>query len=218
VILPLFLAKKVIGATTVAATALIAAMCGIHVFATGGIGGVHRDGHISMDISSDLTELGRCPILVCSAGVKSILDIGRTLEYLETQGVTVLGYQTDNFPSFFVRESGFKVPMRVDSPEECAQILDINLTLGLHSGILVAIPIPVEFEAEGNLVERCTLQALEESKSIIGRDITPFLLKRIAELSGGVSLSANLNLIRNNTKVASQIAVELSKLHKKSKL
>eukprot|EP01130_Rhizamoeba_saxonica_P002952 TRINITY_DN1297_c0_g2_i5.p1 TRINITY_DN1297_c0_g2~~TRINITY_DN1297_c0_g2_i5.p1 ORF type:complete len:595 (-),score=125.63 TRINITY_DN1297_c0_g2_i5:1215-2999(-) len=208
------LATKAIGATTVAATSLIAARCGIHVFATGGIGGVHRNGEDSMDISADLTELGRTPIAVCSAGVKSILDIGRTLEYLETQGVSVVTYGSNEFPSFFTAKSGFKSPLRLDDPLACARLIDNNLKLNLGSGVLIAIPIPEQYSAEGTLVENAIKQAIDETveKNITGRDWTPYVLKRVAVLTEGKSLKANVELIKNNTHVASLIAVELANI------
>jgi len=191
-----------IGATTVAATSLLAAKAGIHVFATGGIGGVHRGGQDTMDVSADLTELGRTPICVVSAGVKSILDIGRTLEYLETQGVTVVGYGTEDFPSFFTSSSGFKVPCRLNTAAECASLLYHNLALNLQSGIIIANPIPPEMAADGEQIDKCIQEALNEmeQKKITGRDITPFLLLRIAELTKGKSLEANLALVKNNAK------------------
>uniref|UniRef100_A0A6B2LAY7 Pseudouridine-5'-phosphate glycosidase n=1 Tax=Arcella intermedia TaxID=1963864 RepID=A0A6B2LAY7_9EUKA len=217
----LVLAQGTIGATTVSATSLIAAKCGIHLFATGGIGGVHRDGHITMDISADLTELGRTPICVVSAGIKSILDIGRTLEYLETQGVTVVGYGTDAYPSFFTEKSGFKAPCRLNTPQQCANLVYHNLALQLNSGILISVPIPRESAADGMMVEEAIVTALKETeqKNIIGREITPYILKRVAHLTGGISLEANLSLIRNNVKVASQIAIALADMKRnKSKL
>jgi len=208
------LAKGQIGATTVAATSLLASMCGIHLFATGGIGGVHRDGHITMDVSADLTELGRTPIGVVSAGIKSILDIGRTLEYLETMGVTVASYGTDSFPSFYTVDSGFKSPCRLDTPLECATALFHNLNLNLNSGIIIANPIPKEFAAEGRMIEDAIQIALEEthSQGITGRDVTPYILKRVAVLTENKSLQSNLALIKNNAKLAAQIAVQLSKI------
>eukprot|EP01128_Nolandella_sp_AFSM9_P012197 TRINITY_DN9043_c0_g1_i1.p1 TRINITY_DN9043_c0_g1~~TRINITY_DN9043_c0_g1_i1.p1 ORF type:complete len:317 (-),score=81.84 TRINITY_DN9043_c0_g1_i1:38-988(-) len=210
----MIIAKKSIGATTVAATSLLASKCGIHVFATGGVGGVHRGGELSMDVSADLTELGRTPIAVVSAGIKSILDIGRTLEYLETQGVTVVGFGTENYPSFFTRDSGFKAPCVLNSAEECAALLHANLSLDLNSGVLISVPIPEEAAADGGRVEIAVKQSLDEceEQKIIGRDITPYILKRVAKLTDGHSLTANLALIRNNCRVASAIAVELSKL------
>ncbi|CAA6670103.1 unnamed protein product [Spirodela intermedia] len=151
------------GATTVSATMFFAAKVGIHIFVTGGIGGVHRHGEQTMDISSDLTELGRTPVAVVSAGVKSILDIPRTLEFLETQGVTVAAYKTHEFPAFFTETSGCQVSCRMDSPEECAKLIDASLTLGLGNGTLIAVPIPREHAASGKLMESAILKALEEA-------------------------------------------------------
>jgi len=211
------LSQKLVGATTVSATSLLAVKAGISIFATGGIGGVHRDGESTMDISADLNELGRTPITVVSAGVKSILDIGRTLEYLETQGVTVVGYQTDDFPAFFTSKSGFSCPCRLDTPEECAGLIYHNQLLQLNSGILIANPIPVESEADSAWIESCTQEAINElkTKNITGRDITPFLLKRVAVLTKGASLASNLALVKNNAKLAAKIAVALHDLKAK---
>jgi len=215
----LVLATGSIGATTVAATALIAAKCGIYLFATGGVGGVHRDGQNTMDISADLTELGRTSITVVSAGIKSILDIGRTLEYLETQGVTVVAYGTDDFPSFFTEKSGFKAPCRLDTPAQCAQLIYHNLAINLSSGILISVPIPPEAATDGIQVEDAIQTSLNEveEKRIVGRDITPYILKRVAELTEGKSLNANLALVKNNTRLASKIAIELGHLQKQCK-
>ncbi|EFC45503.1 predicted protein [Naegleria gruberi] len=206
------------GATTVSATMLLAHRFGIHVFVTGGIGGVHRvlnNNEIDpMDVSSDLTELGRTPTLVVSAGVKSILDIPRTLEYLETQGVTVASYQTDEFPAFFTSKSGCKAHCRLDSPLECAKLINSNLQLGLNSGMLVAVPIPENLEAKSGILTKAIEQGLTEAKqkNVKGKDVTPFLLQRINELTGGDSLRANIELVLNNARVGAQIAVELSKI------
>ncbi|XP_044478871.1 pseudouridine-5'-phosphate glycosidase-like [Mangifera indica] len=202
------------GATTVSATMFFASMVGIPVFVTGGIGGVHRYGEQTMDISSDLTELGRTPVAVISAGVKSILDIPRTLEYLETQGVCVAAYKTHEFPAFFTETSGCKVPCRVDSPQECARLIDANLKLKLGSGILIAVPIPKEHSASGNLIESAIQTALREAreKNITGNAETPFLLARVNELTRGVSLSSNIALVKNNALVGAKIAAALSQL------
>ncbi|KAM6576778.1 hypothetical protein CsatB_028615 [Cannabis sativa] len=207
-------ASKGNGATTVSATMLIASMVGISVFVTGGIGGVHRHGENTMDISSDLTELGRTPVAVISAGVKSILDIPRTLEYLETQGVCVAAYKTNEFPAFFTRTSGCKVPCRVDTAEECARLIDANTKLGLGTGILIAVPIPQEHEASGSLIDSVIQRALKEArdKNITGNAETPFLLARVNELTGGASLSSNIALVKNNALVGAEIAVALSHL------
>jgi len=205
-------ANKLTGSTTVSATSLIANKAGISIFATGGIGGVHRGGEITMDVSADLTELGRTPICVVCAGAKSILDIPRTLEYLETQGVSVIGFGTDDFPAFYVPSSGSKVAFRMDTPEECAKMIYSNHRLKLSSGMLVAVPIPAHQAANYRQVEEATQRAIEEgdSKGIKGKDITPFILSRVAKLTEGDSLRANIALIKNNAAVASRIAVALS--------
>jgi pseudouridine-5'-phosphate glycosidase len=192
---------------------LVAARCGIAVFATGGIGGVHRGAARTFDISADLAELGRTPVAVVSAGAKSILDIPKTLEVLETQGVPVLGYRTDAFPAFFVRDSGHKVDRRVDSARALADIIHVQRRLGLHSGILIANPIP-----EAHALPAADMEALidaacreAETAGIAGKDLTPFLLARVNALSGGTSLEANIALIRNNAELAAQVAVELAR-------
>jgi pseudouridine-5'-phosphate glycosidase len=183
------------GATTVSATALLAHMAGVRVFVTGGIGGVHRGAEETMDISADLTELGRTPICVVSAGVKSLLDIGRTLEVLETQGVSVVALGTDEFPAFFSRHSGHPAPLRLDTPEQCARLIDANERLHVGSGMLVAVPIPEADEAaDGAIVEAAIQKALAEVKEagIAGRDVTPFILKRVNEITQGASLKSSL--------------------------
>ncbi|CAK9327991.1 unnamed protein product [Citrullus colocynthis] len=202
------------GATTVSATMFFASKVGIPVFVTGGIGGVHRHGEQTMDISSDLTELGRTPVAVISAGVKSILDIPRTLEYLETQGVCVAAYRTNEFPAFFTETSGSKAPSRVDTPEDAAKLIDANMNLGLGSGILIAVPIPNEHSASGSLIDKAIQRALQEAreKNIVGNAETPFLLKRVNELTGGASLASNIALVKNNALVGARIAVALAKL------
>lgn len=202
------------GATTVSATMVFASMVGIPVFVTGGIGGVHRHGEQTMDISSDLTELGRTPVAVISAGVKSILDIPKTLEYLETQGVSVATYKTNEFPAFFTESSGCKVPCHVDTPEQCARLIDANLKLKLGTGILIAVPIPKEHSASGSLIESAIQIALSEArdKNITGNAATPFLLARVNQLTGGASLTSNIALVKNNALVGAQIAVALAQL------
>ncbi|XP_024359940.1 pseudouridine-5'-phosphate glycosidase isoform X1 [Physcomitrium patens] len=208
------IAKQATGATTVSATMFFAAKVGISVFVTGGIGGVHRDGEITMDVSSDLTELGRTAVTVVCAGVKSILDIPRTLEFLETQGVTVIGYGTDEFPAFFTPRSGCKAPTRVNTAEECAAITVANMNMGLQSGILVGVPIPAHYAAAAEPVEIAIQTSLKEikDKNITGAAVTPFVLNRVNELTGGASLSANIALIKNNARVGSEIAIATAAL------
>ncbi|MCL7046112.1 hypothetical protein MKW94_001034, partial [Papaver nudicaule] len=180
------------GATTVSATIFFASMVGIPVFVTGGIGGVHRHGEQTMDISSDLTELGRSPVAVISAGIKSILDIPKTLEYLETQGVTVASYKTHEFPAFFTETSGCQVPCRVDTPEDCARLIDANLKLRLGSGILIGVPIPKEHAASGRMIESAIQIALKEARenNVSGNAETPFLLAKVNALTKGASLAS----------------------------
>ncbi|XP_068169684.1 uncharacterized protein zgc:136858 isoform X2 [Antennarius striatus] len=193
---------------------IAAHQAGISVFVTGGIGGVHRDGENSLDISADLTELGRTPITVVSAGVKSILDIGRTLEFLETQGVCVATYgATNNFPAFFSPQSGFISPFQVRNPEEAAELIASALSLGLQSGVLLAVPIPEKHAAVGQQIEEAIQAAVGEAstKGIRGRDVTPFILQKVNDLTRGKSLQANIALICNNAKVGSQVACALEK-------
>ncbi|KAK5867129.1 hypothetical protein PBY51_011647 [Eleginops maclovinus] len=211
--LPYVISNGLSGGTTVSATMIAAHRAGIPVFVTGGIGGVHRDGENSLDISADLTELGRTPIAVISAGVKSILDIGRTLEFLETQGVCVATYGgSKNFPAFFSPQSGFTSPYQVCNPEAAAKLIASTLSLGLQSGVLLAVPIPEEHAAAGKLIEEAVQAAVTEAsvKGITGRDVTPFILQKVNELTEGKSLQANIALILNNAKVGSQIACALS--------
>ncbi|GAB2227112.1 hypothetical protein Droror1_Dr00008920 [Drosera rotundifolia] len=202
------------GATTVSATMFIASLVGISVFVTGGIGGVHRHGEKTMDISSDLTELGRTRVAVVSAGAKSILDIPRTLEYLETQGVCVAAYGTDEFPAFFTEKSGCKVPCRVDTPEDCARLIEANTRLDLQTGLLIAVPIPKEHAASGSVIESAIQRAVAEAreKNITGSAETPFILSKVNELTGGASLMSNIALLMNNARVGSKIAVCLAQL------
>ncbi|XP_049429972.1 uncharacterized protein zgc:136858 isoform X2 [Epinephelus fuscoguttatus] len=212
--LPYVISKGLSGGTTVSATMIAARRAGIPVFVTGGIGGVHRDGENTLDISADLTELGRTPIAVISAGVKSILDIGRTLEFLETQGVCVATYGgSRNFPAFFSPQSGFSSPYQVCNPEEAAKLIVSTLSLGLQSGVLLAVPIPEEHAAAGQMIEEAIQAAVTEAsdKGVTGRDVTPFILQKVSELTAGKSLQANIALIHNNAKVGSQIACALSK-------
>uniref|UniRef100_A0AAY4C140 Carbohydrate kinase PfkB domain-containing protein n=1 Tax=Denticeps clupeoides TaxID=299321 RepID=A0AAY4C140_9TELE len=216
--LPYVVSKGLSGGTTVSGTMIAAHGAGIPVFVTGGIGGVHRDGENTLDISADLTELGRTPIAVVSAGVKSILDIGRTLEFLETQGVCVATYgRSKKFPAFFSPESGYASPYNVCSPEEAAELVASTLSLGLRSGVLLAVPIPDGHSAGGLQIEEAIQRAVREASSngIIGRDVTPFILQRVSEITEGKSLQANIALIRNNAKVGSQVACALSALSQK---
>lgn len=210
--LPFVLAKKMTGATTVAATMIIAEMAGIRIFATGGIGGVHRGAGQTMDISADLQELAKTNVAVVCAGAKSILDIGLTLEYLETQGVPVIGYQTDEFPAFFMRSSGFGVDYRLDSPKEIAQALKTKWALPLKGGVVLANPVPEEYEADNKLIQKAIDAALADAdeQGISGKEITPFLLARIEALTAGASLKSNIQLVLNNARLAAAIAVEMT--------
>ena len=211
---PVYLVTKQTGATTVATTMLIAAMAGIRVFATGGIGGVHRGAETTMDISADLQELANTPVCVVSAGCKQILDIGLTLEYLETMGVPVLGYQTSDFPAFYCRKSGFGVDYCLKDAKEAAEILHTKWELGLKGGVVVGNPVPEEYAQNFEHMEKVINEALEmcKERKIRGKQTTPFLLATITDLTGGESLATNLQLAYNNARVASDIAVELSKL------
>ena len=202
------------GATTVTTTMIIAHMAGIKIFATGGIGGVHRGAETTMDISADLEELGQTPVMVVCAGAKSILDLGLTLEYLETKGVPVIGYGTETLPAFYTRESGFGVDYRIDTPEELASVFKASHDLGMKSGMLVTNPIPVEFAMPKATIDAAIDQAIAEAeeKGIKGKETTPFLLARVAELTGGDSLASNIRLVFNNAKVAAQTAVAYTKL------
>jgi len=197
------------GATTVTTTMMIAHMAGIRVFATGGIGGVHRGAETTMDISADLEELARTPVMVVCAGAKSILDLGLTLEYLETHGVPVLGYGTEELPAFYTRHSGFKVDYRVDSPEELAKIFRTSLELGLGGGILVTNPIPEEYSMDPAVINAAIDRAVAEAndRGIHGKEITPFLLARVKDLTGGDSLESNIRLVFNNAALAARTAV-----------
>lgn len=210
--LPFLISQGKSGATTVASTMIIADLAGIRVFATGGIGGVHRGAATTMDISADLPELAHTPVAVVCAGVKSILDIGLTLEYLETLGVPVVGYQTDDFPAFFTRESGFGVDCRLDSPAEIAALLRAKWSNGLRGGVLVANPVPKPYEADPAIIGEAIGQALAEAEraGVKGKAITPFLLARVEELTGGKSLATNIELVCNNARLAAGIAVALA--------
>ena len=202
------------GATTVTTTMIIAHMAGIKVFATGGIGGVHRGAETTMDISADLEELGQTPVMVVCAGAKSILDLGLTLEYLETKGVPVIGYGTEELPAFYTRQSGFKVDYRIDTPEELAAAFKAGHEMGLKSGMLVTNPIPEEFAMPKSVIDAAIDQAIAEcnANGIHGKETTPFLLARVAELTGGDSLASNIRLVYNNAKVAAQTAVAYCKI------
>ncbi len=207
------LVRRITGATTVSATMLGARMAGIDVFATGGIGGVHRGAGESFDISADLSELARTSLCVVSAGAKAILDISKTLEVLESLGVPVVGFRTSEFPAFYSRTSGFPVGSRVDSPAEIAQMLKAQRLLGFHQGILVANPVPGEWEIPHSQIESYVEQAMGElqQKGIRGKGVTPFLLSRIVELSGGRSLTTNVALFHENVRLGCLIASELVK-------
>ena len=202
------------GATTVTTTMIIAHMAGIKIFATGGIGGVHRGAETTMDISADLEELGQTPVMVVCAGAKSILDLGLTLEYLETKGVPVIGFGTEELPAFYTRQSGFGVDYRIDTPEELAAAFKAQHALGCKGGMLVANPIPEEFAMPKAVIDAAIDQAIAEcnEKGIKGKETTPFLLARVAELTGGDSLASNIRLVYNNAKVAAQTAVAYCKL------
>jgi pseudouridine-5'-phosphate glycosidase len=203
------LSQKIYGATTVAATMRIAHLAGISVFVTGGIGGVHRGAETTMDISADLTELGKTPVAVVSSGVKSILDIGLTLEYLETLGVPVVTLGQSAFPSFYSRESGYASPLQLNSSEDIALLLNRHWSLGINTGVLIANPIPSEMEIPAYKMEELIREAITEAekKNIKGKEVTPFLLKWIADRSNGESLEANIQLILHNAFVGSQLAV-----------
>lgn len=211
--LPAVVAQKQDGAATVAATMIIAALAGIKVFATGGIGGVHREASHTFDISADLQELAKTSVAVVCAGVKSILDIGLTLEYLETMGVPVLGYQTDKFPAFYTDDSGFGVDYVVDNAEHAADIIRAKWGLGLQGGVVVANPIPKQYSMDKKYIDNIIKEALAEAdkRGIKGKKITPFLLDKIKELTAGESLDANIKLVLNNSNVAAKIAYQLCK-------
>ncbi len=213
--LPVIVAKGMDGATTVTTTMIIAAMAGIPIFATGGIGGVHRGAQKTFDISADLEELAMTPVTVICAGAKAILDLPLTLEYLETKGVPVLGYQTEELAAFYSRHSGLRVDYRVDSPSELATIIHVKKSLGLQGGILVANPIPEEYSMDGSTINQAIDQAVleAEEQGIHGKESTPFLLARIKDLTGGDSLDANIRLVYNNAELAARTAVALAALN-----
>ncbi len=209
--LPILAARGADGATTVAATMIVAAMAGIRVFATGGIGGVHRGAEVTMDISADLEELARTPVAVVCAGAKSILDLGLTLEYLETKGVPVLGYRTETLPAFYTDESDFKVDYRMDSPEEIAAAVTAQRDMGYPGGMLITNPIPHQYAMPKDVIDAAINQALAEAKEqgVKGKATTPFLLARVCELTGGESLKSNITLVLNNVALGAQIAAAM---------
>ncbi len=211
--MPYVLSKGLPGATTVAATMRIASLAGIKIFATGGIGGVHRGAETTMDISADLTEMAQTDVAIVSAGVKSILDIGLTLEYLETLGVPVITFGQSEFPSFYFGKSKFKTPLRLDSAVEIANLISVKWKMGLKGSVLIANPVPSQYEVAEDEIEINIQQALADAqlKQITGKEITPFILKHIADHTNGESLDANIALVLNNAKLASLIAVELMK-------
>ena len=211
--LPVIVARGMDGATTVATTMIIAEMAGIRVFATGGIGGVHRGAEVTMDISADLEELAQTGVMVICAGAKSILDLGLTLEYLETKGVPVIGYGTDELPAFYTRKSGFGVDYRIDSPEELAAAFQAKLDMGLRGGMLVTNPIPEEYSMDPDVINKAIDEAIEESKrlGIHGKQTTPFLLAKVKDITGGDSLASNIRLVYNNAQLAAKTAAALAK-------
>ena len=209
--LPVLIARKEDGATTVTTTMIIAALAGIRVFATGGIGGVHRGAQQTFDISADLEELAQTPVMVICAGAKSILDLGLTLEYLETKGVPVIGYQTDELPAFYTRKSGFGVDYRIDTPEELAAAFKAKLDCGLRGGMLVTNPIPEEYSMPKAVIDAAIEEAIRQmdAAGIHGKQCTPFLLAKVKDLTGGDSLAANIQLVLNNARLAAQTAKAL---------
>ena len=212
--MPIVVANKLTGATTVATTMIIAALAGIRVFATGGIGGVHRGGEDSMDVSADLQELAHTPVAVVCAGAKMILDIGRTLEYLETMGVPVLGMDTDDFPAFYCRKSGFGVDYNAKTPADVARIAKVKWDLGLEGGMLIGNPVPQEYAMDFDKMSAVIDEAMAaaDAAGVKGKNITPFLLAYIVKLTGGDSLKTNMQLAFNNARCAAKIAVELANL------
>ena len=209
--LPVLVARGEDGATTVATTMIIAAMAGIRVFATGGIGGVHRGAEVTMDISADLEELAQTPVMVICAGAKSILDLGLTLEYLETKGVPVIGYGTDELPAFYTRKSGFGVDYRLDTPDEVAAAFRAKLEMGLKGGMLVTNPIPEEYSMDPDVINKAIDEDVAEAnaRGIKGKQTTPFLLAKIKDITGGDSLASNIRLVYNNAQLAARVAAKL---------
>ena len=218
--LPFIVATEQTGATTVAATMIIATMAGIRVFATGGIGGVHRGAAQTFDISADLQELARTPVAVVCAGAKSILDLGLTLEYLETHGVPVLGYRTEQLPAFFTQDSGFAVDYRLDDAGDIARLLQTKWAMGLGGGVVIANPIPTAHAMPRAVIDAAIAQALSDAQAqgISGKQTTPFLLERVNALTGGDSLAANIELVLNNARLASAVAVALAGLEARATL
>ncbi|CEH35970.1 pseudouridine-5'-phosphate glycosidase [Romboutsia lituseburensis] len=214
--LPFIISKKLNGATTVATTMILADLAGVKVFATGGIGGVHRGAQETFDISADLQELANTDVAVICAGAKSILDIGLTLEYLETNGVPVIGFGTDEFPAFYTRKSGFGVDYRVDSPMEVATALKAKWDLNLKGGMVIGNPIPNEFEMDYDTITNAIETALKEAEenNIAGKKVTPFLLDKVKTITAGKSLESNIELVYNNAKIAAQIAKDLADINK----
>ena len=212
--IPFIVAAGATGATTVASTMVIAAMAGIRVFATGGIGGVHRGAEFSFDVSADLQELAQTPVAVVCAGAKSILDLRLTLEYLETHGVPVVGYQTPWLPAFFTRDSAVKVDYQLDTPQAIAEVMHTKWAMGLRGGMVVANPIPEAFAMPRAAIDSAVEQALQEAQAqrIGGKESTPFLLARVCELTGGDSLAANIQLVLNNARLASAVALAYGSL------
>ena len=212
--LPVLVAQGKDGATTVTTTMIIAHMAGIQVFATGGIGGVHRGAQQTFDISADLEELAHTPVMVVCAGAKSILDLGLTLEYLETHGVPVIGDGTEELPAFYTRKSGFRVDYRIDTPEDLAKAFFVKQDMGLGGGMLVTNPIPEEFSMNHEIINKAIDEAVEEANKlgIHGKETTPFLLAKIKDLTGGDSLASNIQLVYNNARLAAKTAGELCKL------
>ena len=212
--LPVLVAQGKDGACTVTTTMMIADMAGIRVFATGGIGGVHRGAETTMDISADLEELAQTPVMVVCAGAKSILDLGLTLEYLETHGVPVIGYGTEELPAFYTRKSGFKVDYRIDTPAELAKAFYVKQDMGLGGGMLVTNPIPEEYSMDHEVINKAIDEAVAEANrlGIHGKETTPFLLAKIKDITGGSSLDANIQLVYNNARLAAKTACELCSL------
>ena len=212
--IPIVVARGGTGVTTVAATMIVAALAGIRVFATGGIGGVHRGAQTSFDISADLQELARTQVAVVCAGAKSILDLALTLEYLETHGVPVIGYRSDRLPAFYCRDSGLRVDVRLDEPEEIARVMQAKWELGLGGGIVVANPIPEQYALPREVIDRAIEQALSDAhaQGITGKAATPFLLARVNALTGGESLAGNIQLVLNNARLAAAVAVAYARL------